>query len=81
MIGGLHSGSNQVRVVNYVPILISGNTAIIVPHNNKLAYNTAYYVTIDNGLLTGAIGVDGVRRHHRRPPTGRSPPRRRRRRR
>ena len=42
-------------MVNYVPILISGNTATIVPHNNKLAYNTAYYVTIDNGLLTGAI--------------------------
>jgi len=56
LIGGLHSGSNQVRVVNYVPLLISGNTAIIVPHNNKLAYGTSYYVTIDNGLLTGAIG-------------------------
>jgi len=56
VIGGLHTGSNQVRVVNYVPILISGNTAIIVPHNNKLAYGTAYYVTIDNGLLTGTIG-------------------------
>ncbi len=56
LIGGVHSGSNQVRVVNYVPILTSGNTAVVVPHNNKLAYNTAYYVTIDSGLLTGAIG-------------------------
>ncbi len=55
VIGGLTSGIDQVRVVNYIPILVSGNTATIVPHNNHLAYATAYYVTIDAGLLTGAI--------------------------
>jgi pectin methylesterase-like acyl-CoA thioesterase len=55
VIGGLHSGIDQVRVVNYVPIAISGNTATIFPHNNKLAYGTAYYVTVDSGVLTGAI--------------------------
>jgi pectin methylesterase-like acyl-CoA thioesterase len=49
------AGVNQVRVVNYVPIFVDGNTVTIVPHNNKLAYNTAYYVTIDNGLLAGTI--------------------------
>jgi pectin methylesterase-like acyl-CoA thioesterase len=55
VIGGLHTGIDQVRVVNYIPIAISGNTAIVFPHNNRLAYATAYYVTIDNGVFTGAI--------------------------
>jgi len=55
VIGGLESGIDQVRVVNYVPIVIGGNTATIFPHNNKLAYGTAYYVTIGSGLLTGTI--------------------------
>jgi len=54
VIGGLtETGVDQVRIVNYVPIVISGNTAVIVPHNNKLAYGGQYYVTIDNGLLQG----------------------------
>jgi pectin methylesterase-like acyl-CoA thioesterase len=51
------AGVNQVRVVNYVPIFIDGNTVTIVPHNNKLAYATAYYVTIDNGLVAGTISA------------------------
>ena len=41
VIGGLHGGIDQVRVVNYVPIAIGGNTATIFPHNNKLAYGAA----------------------------------------
>src|SRR5262249_39568412 len=49
------TGINQVRLVNYIPVFISGSTATIVPHNNKLAYNTAYYVTVDAGVLTGNI--------------------------
>jgi len=49
------SGVTQVRVVNYVPIFINGNTVTIVPHNNKLVYGTAYYVTIDNALIAGTI--------------------------
>lgn len=56
VIGGLSTGIDQVRVVNYVPFLISGNTVVIAPHNNKLAYNTHYYVTIDSGVLQGAMG-------------------------
>jgi pectin methylesterase-like acyl-CoA thioesterase len=55
VIGGLTTGIDQVRVVNYVPITFSGNTAIIHPHNNRLAYNTQYYVTIDDGVLGGSI--------------------------
>jgi len=55
VIGGLHTGIDQVRLVNYVPIIISGNTATIYPHNNMLDYGTQYYVTIDAGVLNGNI--------------------------
>jgi len=55
VIGGLTTGIDQVRLVNYVPVTFSGNTAIIHPHNNKLAYATPYYVTIDAGVLAGSI--------------------------
>jgi len=51
------AGVNQVRVVNYVPIFVNGNTVTIVPHNNKLTYNTAYYVTIDSGVIAGTISA------------------------
>jgi pectin methylesterase-like acyl-CoA thioesterase len=57
VIGGLTTGIDQVRVLNYIPIMISGNTATIFPHNNKLAYNTTYYVTIDNSLFTGTVAT------------------------
>jgi pectin methylesterase-like acyl-CoA thioesterase len=53
LIGG---NAEQVRMVNYVPVGISGNTAVIFPHNYKLAYNTQYYVTMDAGVLTGKRG-------------------------
>jgi Cadherin-like beta sandwich domain/Pectinesterase len=55
VIGGLTSGIDQVRVVNYVPVFVNGSTVTLVPHNNKLAYNTSYYVTIDSGVLVGKI--------------------------
>ncbi len=55
LIGGLQSGIDQVRVVNYIPISISDNTAVIFPHNNKLAYGGGYYVTIDSTVFTGKI--------------------------
>src|SRR5260370_31655451 len=59
VIGGMRTGIDEVRVVNYLPVMISGNTATIYPHNNKLVYGTQYYVTIDDGALRGTI--DGVR--------------------
>jgi pectin methylesterase-like acyl-CoA thioesterase len=55
VLGGVTSGIDQVRVVNYVPVLISGNTAVIVPHNNKLAYGSQYYVLVDPGVFSGAV--------------------------
>ena len=55
IIGTLAPTVSQVRVVNYIPVSMSGNTVTIVPHNNRLLYATAYYVTIDNGLIAGTI--------------------------
>ena len=59
IIGGLRTGIDEVRVVNYVPVIVNDHTATIYPHNNKLAYGTQYYVTIDDGVLEGTI--DGER--------------------
>jgi pectin methylesterase-like acyl-CoA thioesterase len=46
------------------PVIIDGNTAVIYPHNNSLAYNKTYYVQIDPGLLsdgtTPFAGVTGT---------------------
>ncbi len=63
VIGALSSGTDFVRVVNYLPVMVSGNTVTIYPHNNKLSYNTRYHVLIDSGVVSGAVsGVafDGV---------------------
>jgi pectin methylesterase-like acyl-CoA thioesterase len=49
----LGGNTDQVRAVNYVPVIIDGNTAIIFPHDYRLAYGTQYYVTIAPGVLTG----------------------------
>lgn len=45
----------QYRWVLYRPVTISGKTATIKLHDNKLAANTSYYVTIDSGVLNGTI--------------------------
>jgi hypothetical protein len=49
-----YPGQDQVRKVNTTPIRISGNTATIKLHSNKLDYNTEYYVAIADGVFTGA---------------------------
>ncbi|USX29066.1 pectinesterase family protein [Oxalobacteraceae bacterium OTU3CINTB1] len=49
-----YAGQAAVRKVNTTPITISGNTATIKPHSNKLEYGTEYYVAISNGVFTGA---------------------------
>ncbi len=38
----------------YYPVIITGNEAAIFPKNGSLAYNKAYYVTIDPGTFTTA---------------------------
>jgi pectin methylesterase-like acyl-CoA thioesterase len=47
---------DQVRYVNYLPVIVYGNTATIYPHNNKLKASTSYYVIIDAGVLNGGFG-------------------------
>jgi pectin methylesterase-like acyl-CoA thioesterase len=45
----------QYRFTYYRPIKISGNTATIKLHDNVLAYDTAYYVQIDQSVFNGPI--------------------------
>ena len=55
-----YTGQDLIRKVNTTPIQISGNTATIKLHSNKLDYNTEYYVAIADGVFTGAT-LGGVR--------------------
>ncbi|NSL56415.1 pectate lyase [Uliginosibacterium sp. IMCC34675] len=45
----------QYRWVLYRPVTISGKTATIKLHDNKLAPSTGYYVLMDSGVLNGNI--------------------------
>ena len=43
---------------NYMPVMVSGNTATIALHSSTvLAYNKTYYVNIEPGVLTDATGA------------------------
>jgi pectate lyase/pectin methylesterase-like acyl-CoA thioesterase len=48
MIGG--------TLYNYLPVIVSGNTALITPHV-ALEYNKAYFVTIDTDVFRTATGA------------------------
>jgi pectate lyase/pectin methylesterase-like acyl-CoA thioesterase len=41
---------------NYLPVIVSGNTALITPHV-ALAYNRTYFITVDTGVFMTANGV------------------------
>jgi pectate lyase/pectin methylesterase-like acyl-CoA thioesterase len=43
-------------VYNYLPVIVSGNTALITPHV-ALAYNKTYFVTVDTGVFRTVNGV------------------------
>lgn len=58
-VGGAVSDIGLLHMWRYFPVIITGNTASIYPHN-PLAYNTAYYVTIDPGVLTDSQGFAGI---------------------
>src|SRR5690606_2574592 len=47
-------GYGTLRTLNTRPIRISGNTASINPHANKLEANTGYYVAISGSVFEGA---------------------------
>ena len=49
--------SGDTQVINYFPVIISGNTAAIYPHLDVLTSNQTYYVTMDNGIVTDGSGA------------------------
>lgn len=49
-------GGSRLRYVYNMPVKITGNTVTIVPHTGVLLNDTAYYVTIDSGAISGQIG-------------------------
>ena len=51
----LFSGDSQV--INYFPVIISGNTAAIYPHGGVMTSNQTYYVTMDNGIVADGTGA------------------------
>ncbi len=53
-IGGAQSGGVPYAF-NYYPVIISGNTATIYPHQ-VLDYGQTYYVTMDPGVITADNG-------------------------
>jgi pectin methylesterase-like acyl-CoA thioesterase len=39
------------------PVIITGNTAAIYPHQGVLTFNQTYFVTVDNGTFTDGAGA------------------------
>jgi pectate lyase len=54
-LGAMPDSAARARFVFYRPVTIKGNSARIKLHSNKLAFNTTYVVTIDNGVFTGTV--------------------------
>jgi autotransporter-associated beta strand protein len=50
----LFSGDSQV--INYFPVIITGNTAAIYPHSGVLTSNQTYFVTMDSGIVADNSG-------------------------
>jgi autotransporter-associated beta strand protein len=50
----LFSGDSQV--INYFPVIITGNTAAIYPHSGVLTSNQTYFVTTDSGIVADNSG-------------------------
>ncbi len=51
----LFSGDSQV--INYFPVIITGNIAAIYPHSGVMASNQTYYVTMDSGIVADSTGA------------------------
>ena len=54
-----YPGQGRSRHVRHNPVSVDGNTAVIRPHSGKLAYDTAYYVTVGDGVFNDSA-VNGV---------------------
>ncbi len=51
----LTSLAGRSRWVYYKPVEIDGRVASIKLHDGKLAFDTGYYVTLDDGVLVGSV--------------------------
>lgn len=51
ILGTVGNNDKRHRVVNYNPVTIKGNDAIIKLHYDCLDYNTKYYVVVDKGVI------------------------------
>ena len=51
----LFSGDSQV--INYFPVIVSGNTAAIYPHSGVMTSNQTYYVVMDSGIVADNTGA------------------------
>jgi autotransporter-associated beta strand protein len=49
--------SGDPQIINYFPVIISGNTAAVYPHGGVLTSNQTYYVTIDSGIVADTTGA------------------------
>lgn len=52
-------GQERVRVVNRSALRIDGSTVTLFPHSHSLAYETEYYVVVDNGVFN-ATALNGM---------------------
>lgn len=55
-LGAMPDSAARARFVWYRPITVTGNVATIRLRSNKLAFDTAYRVSVDASVLTGTIG-------------------------
>jgi autotransporter-associated beta strand protein len=49
--------SGDTQVINYFPVITTGNIAAIYPHSGVLTINQTYYVTMDNGVVCDSAGA------------------------
>ena len=49
--------SGDAQVINYFPVIITGNTAAIYPHGGVMTSNQTYYVTMDDGVFADSAGA------------------------
>ena len=45
------------QLINYFPVILSGNTAAIYPHGGVMTSNQTYYVVMDNGTVADSGGA------------------------
>ena len=58
-IGNGIASLTQYRFTYYRPVTVAGNTATIKLHDGVLAYDTAYYVQVDQSVFNGSFGGTG----------------------